>query len=144
LVLTGTQATVDPILVEVPFSCSLQWVHLYAGDATGRPTVVTATVDIALTQITTFGTAASIVGTGVSAILAAASVSTIPLLGWVTNFTTGDILIARLTSFTGLATWLTCSLLLRATDVTVGITGVQDTTGTPVVDANGNPVVLRS
>lgn len=136
--------TCDPILVEVPFDSNIVWAHLYAGDANGRPIKVTATVDLQLTQLAAFGVTTALYGTGATPSLTVQSSADTPVVGWQANLITGDAIVARLATFTGLATWLALTLQLRPTDVAIGVSTIVDNAGDTVVDSNGNTLVFRS
>lgn len=135
---------VDPVLVEVPFPSTIIWAHMFAGDAAGRPVAVSASVDVELTQLLTFNASTSISAGGFSPALSSQAVSDLSIVGWQTNLATGDLLIARLTSFVGLATWVALTLQILPTNVPIGVAGVTDGTGDQIVDSNGNIVVLRN
>lgn len=136
-------ANTDPVLVEVPFPSRIVWAHLYAGDATGLPMAVTASVEVRVTQFTEFGGSVALYGSGTVPALSSASRADLDLTGWQVNLITGDALIGRLLTFTGAATWVTLSLLLRPTDVPIGVTSVIDATSNSYTDANGNLYVYR-
>ncbi len=134
----------DPVLIEIPFPCSIGWAHLFAGDAAGRPMVASATVDVQLTQITNLGSSIALYGTGAIPQLSNASAAIIDLTNWQPNLLTSDILIARLTAFTGLATWVALTLQLVPTDVGLGLIPVVDGAANLLTDGSGNTLVLRN
>lgn len=137
-------ANTDPSKASVPFAGRIAWARLCAGDATGRPVAVTATVDVQLTSFETFGASTSLSGSGTSPSLQTDSVRDCDLTGWHLNLVTGDWLIARLLSFSGSATWIALEMLIRPTDVPIGVAGVVDANGDQIVDNNGNPIVVRN
>jgi hypothetical protein len=137
LVLTNT----DPILVEVPFPSKIIWAHLYAGDAAGQPAVVTASVEVRITQFSSFGGSLALYGSGTAPALTAASRADLDVTNWQVNLLTGDALIARLTAFTGSADWIALVLLIRSVDD--ALITVVDTSGDQFVDTSGNPFVIR-
>lgn len=137
-------ANCDPLLVEVPFPSFVVWAHLYAGDALGHPVEVTATVEVRLTQLLTFGDSVPLYGLGLPPHMTVAAVADVNVQAWQQNLITGDALVARLATFSGTATWLALVLQLRPTDVPLGVTGIVDDSGDTIVDSDGNPIVLRS
>lgn len=144
ITLASGPTTLDPILVEVPFPCRIVWAHMYAGDAAGNPIAVTASADVRLTQLLTFGGSVPLSGTGTPPGLQADSIADADLTGWQLNLTTTDTLIARLTTFTGTATWVALVLQLRPTDVPIGVETMLDASDVTYTDADGNPYVFRS
>jgi hypothetical protein len=134
----------DPVLVEVPFASEIMWVHLFAGIASGAPVAVTTTLDLQLTRWASFGGSTPVYGSGTSPRITADSLGNMSLSGWFVNMTSGDVLIARVLTFSGTATFLTMNILLRSSDVPIGISGVSDGSGGTVVDASGNRIVWRS
>lgn len=144
ITLASGATTVDPDLVEVPYPARLVSVHMYAGDGAGAPVAVSATVDIRLTQFLAFGASIPLSGTGAVPTLQLDSISDTDLTGWQLNLTGTDTLIARLTSFTGTATWVACVMKLRPTDVPIGVETMVDASAVTYTDASGNPYVLRS
>lgn len=105
--------TADPILVEVPDSGDIVWVHLYAGNVSGAPSAVSATIDLQRTAFGSFGSSTSLSGSGTPPRIQSDSIANTSLSGWSTHLNAGDTLIARLTSFTGLATFLVLILRVR-------------------------------
>lgn len=144
ITLASGARTTDPDLVEVPYPARIVSVHMYAGDGAGAPVAVTATVDIQLTQFLAFGASIPLHGTGAAPRLQLDSISDTDLTGWQLNLTGTDTLIARLTSFTGTATWVACIVKLRPTDVPIGVETMFDASDVTYTDADGNPYVFRS
>lgn len=132
-----------PGVVEIPGSLSLVWVHMFAGNEAGSPVTVTASVDVRLTSEGSFGGSTPIYGTTLPRLQSDAAIS-IDIAGWRRNYTTGDAIVYRLASFSGLATWLTLTMQMRPTVVILGQTGLTDNAGNPVLDNAGNVVVSRS
>lgn len=104
---------VDPILLEVPDSGDLVWVHLYAGSASGAPVAVTSTLALNATTYASFGSSTSLYGAGTPPRLQADSHTSISLAGWTTHLDAGDVLISRITAFSGTATWLALIVRVR-------------------------------
>lgn len=138
-----TQTAADPILIEIPFPCTIVWAHLRAGDAAGNPSSVTATVDVELSQFETFGGKTPLYGTGTTPTLSSQSKNNVSLTGWKIDLTTGDTIIARLTALSGSATWLTLTLLLRPTDVPITTSNIADSSGNLLIDSGGNTLILQ-
>lgn len=132
-----------PGIVEIPGSLTLVWVHMFAGDENGDPVIVTASVDLRLTSEGNFGGTSPIYGATLPRIQADALAS-IDLTGWRLNYTTGDAILYRLASFSGLATWLTLTMQMRPTVTIIGQSSLVDNSANIVVDNAGNPVVTRS
>lgn len=137
-------ATTGSLKLMVPFPSRIVWARLSAGDADDNPVAVTATVRVKLTAFETFGASTLLHGTGTIPTITADSVHDCDLTGWQTNLVTGDWLIARLMALTGAPTWLSLELLLRPTDVPIGVQGIVDGAGDGIVDEDGNLIVLRS
>jgi hypothetical protein len=144
LTFASTPTSCDPVLIEVPFPCTIQWAHLWAGDGDGNPVAVTATIEIFITTILTFGAAVPLKGTGTPPTLTLDSATDCDLTGWFINLVTGDALVARVETFTGLASWLALTLLLRPVSEEQGVAGIVDENGDLIVDENGNVIVLRN
>ena len=138
-----TLTTVDPILVEVPFPSRIVWAHLYAGDGAGLPVAITATVDIGLTKLLTFGGSVPLYGSGAVPALTAAASADLLLTGWQIDLDTGDTLVARILTFTGAATWVTLALQVRAVDSLIGEQPIVDSLAADYVDASGATYVIR-
>lgn len=139
----SSPAAVDPILVEVPFACTIGWAHMFAGDAAGNFQTADARVDVRLTQLG-LGSSVSLSGTGAGPALSGVGAAILDLEGWQSNLVVGDILIARLTSFSGSATWVALTLQLLPTHVGLGVAGIVDNNGDQIVDNDGNPIVMRN
>jgi hypothetical protein len=137
-------ANCDPVLNEVPFPGDIVWAHMWAGDAAGNPVAVTATITVGLTQILTFGASTSLHGSGSPPSLVVDSATNASITGWQTHLVTGDTLIGVLTAFTGLATWVALTILVRPTTEDIGVQGIADANGDQIVDEFGNLIVLRS
>lgn len=138
------QANTDPVLVEVPMPCRIVWAHLYAGDVVGNPVATTATVNVQLTSLTTFGASTPLYGSGAIPALVSDSATNLDLTDWHRNLVTTDTLIGRLATFSGAATWLVLVLQLRPTDVPIGVSAVTDDAGDPFTDADGNALTFRA
>ncbi len=140
----STPTFLDPLLAEVPFPSSIQWAHVYAGDGAGHPIAVNTTIDVQLTQLLTFGSSVPLNGTGTAPRLQADSSTDVDLTDWQTNLMTGDALIARVTSLTGVPTWIALVLLLRPTDEALGVIDVTNNAGDPMTNSAGDPMVFRN
>ncbi len=139
-----TLATMDPLLVEVPFPSRLVWAHMYAGDGVGQPSLVTATIQVKLTSVASFGTSIPLSGTGTAPNLNLQSASDCDITDWQLNYDTGDTLIAYPTVFTGAATWLALTLQLRPTDANLGAEDVLDNVGDQMTLNDGTLLEFRS
>lgn len=135
-------ATTDPVQFDVPFPCRLAWARLRAGDALGQPVAVSATVDVQLSQFEQFGGSSKLYATGTMPALSGTYKADLSLSGWHIDLAAGDTVMARLATFSGSATWLTLSLLLRPTDVPVRLAPVLNASGLPYVDASGAVYVM--
>ena len=135
-------SNMNPMLLEVPINGDLIYAHMYAGDASGRPSVVSASVSLLITNVGSWGAGALLSGSGVTPQLAGTAVGNPLTLNWRQHFVTGDAVIAVPTAFIGQATWMALTLQIRSSDVQIGVTGVSAQT-TPITDANGNPIVVR-
>lgn len=143
ITLASVPTNADPMELDVPFACRIVWARLKAGDAAGMPVSVDATVDVQLSQFTTFGGQTPLYGSGTIPTLTSASSVDLSLTGWIVDLVTADTITAKLTTFTGQATWVTLSLQLRPTDVTVG-NAYTTSAGTVYTSANGRSYIFRS
>lgn len=137
-------ANADPVKMSIPFPCTIAAARVCAGDGVGHPVSVSASIDVAITQFSTFGSAVSLQGSGTVPRLQSDSVSNCNLSGWHTNLIAGDWLIARLSSFTGSATWVALELTLQPISVQLGVSTVVDNAGNRLVDNSGNVIVYRN
>lgn len=136
--------TTDPVLVEVPFDATIVWAHMYAGDSRGNPIPISTMVDLTLSSLLTFGAQTPVYGIGARPEMVAESSVDLPLTGWQLNLVTGDTLMATPFTFTGVATWFALTLLIRTTQVPLGVEPIVDNNGAQIVDNAGNLIVLRS
>jgi hypothetical protein len=134
----------DPRIIEVPDPGELVWVHMYAGDANAQPVAVTATVDLQRTRLSTFGGSSPVYGSGTAPSLSGSATADMSLAGWFPHFESGDTLIARLTSFSGTATWVAMMIKVRRDATAQQQFAVLDSAGDAVLDAFGNPVIYRN
>lgn len=140
-----TPVTMGSLKLVVPYPSRIVWARLSAGDADDNPVIVTATVRVKMTGFSTFGGSTLLHGTGTIPTLTLDSSHDCDLTGWQTNLVAGDWLIARLMTLTvGAPTWLSLDLLLRPTDVPVGVTIVTDNAADPMTDNSGDQMVFRS
>ncbi len=139
-----TQPTMDPIIAEIPFPCRLVWVHIWAGDAHGLPVPVSATFELQVTSVFTFGASAPLYGTGVPPALDNVFSANLDLTDWNMNLAIGDTLIAYPLTYTGTATWLAITIQLRPTDQAIGISELVDNAGTTMTFTDGTPVEVRA
>lgn len=137
-------SSLDPIKVSIPFPCTIAAARLCAGDGQGHPAAVTATLDVEITQFGSFGSSRALQGSGTAPRLQSDSVSNCNLSGWQTNLVAGDWLIARLTSFSGSATWIAFELVLQPINANLGVSIVVDNAGNRLVDNSGNVIVYRN
>ena len=134
----------DPIILEVPYPCRILWAHMRAGSAVGDPMPVSATISVQFSQFETFGASTPLHSVGTIPTLATQSSSDCDISDWHQELTTGDTLIAVMETYTGVATWVSLILLIRATDVsTLGQDVMVDADGNPIIDTGGNQVVAR-
>ncbi len=138
-----TAATTGSLKLVIPYPCRILWARLCAGDANDAPIAVSATVRVSLTSFEQFGASSLLSGSGSMPTLASTSSRDCDLTGWYTNLQTGDWLIARLTSFVGLATWVSLDLLLRPTDAIIGSSDYESAASDVYTDADGNPYTFR-
>jgi hypothetical protein len=103
----------DPRIIEVPDPGEIVWVHLYAGNASAQPVAVDVTIDLQRTRLSTFGGSSPVYGSGTPPSLSGSATADMSLVGWFTHFESGDTLIARLSSFTGAATWVAIFVNVR-------------------------------
>jgi hypothetical protein len=145
----GLSATaVSPMLVEIPYPCTIVWAHMYAGTQTGvLANVTSAVIDVIMTQLDAPTRFAHLYGSGTIPTMAAAPVKDLDLTGWHTNLITGDTLIARLQSFSAPTangvSWLSLTLLCRPTSVPIGLGAVEDLSANDIISAAGDTVVTR-
>jgi hypothetical protein len=149
----GLSATaVSPMLVEIPYPCTIVWAHMYAGTQTGVLAAVTsAVVDVIMTQLDAPSRFAHLYGSGTIPTLTSLSVTDLNLTGWHTNLIAGDTLIARLQDFSAptpsatvpVISWLSLTLLCRPTDVPIGLGTVEDLGANDIISAAGDTVVTR-
>lgn len=135
-------STQDPLTVEVPDPGEIVWVHMYAGNPTAQPVAVTATVDLQVTRWETFGGSTPVYGSGTPPRLQSDSVSSANLAGWFTHFDSGATLIARLTAFSGSATWILLLVRVRRDYTPPTQLAVVDELGNAVLDSSGNPIIM--
>jgi len=140
--------TCAPLLVEVPYPCTIVWAHMYSGSQTGVLTPVTnAVIDVIMTQLDAPSRFAHLYGSGTIPTMAALSVKDLDLTGWHVNLITGDTLIARLQTFSAPSTpvisWLSLTLLCRPTSVPIGLGTVEDLSANDIISAAGDTVVAR-
>lgn len=130
-------------LVEVTFPCRILSCHMYAGSTLIEPINVTATVDLRRGQQGIWSAGSHpLYGTTMPSMTAQAE-SSPSITGWEVDLQPGDLIVYRLATFTGTATWLTLTLPVKRIDVTgVGELGITDSGTSVTVD--GVPVVLRS
>ena len=110
--------TQSPAFAEIPFSSTIVYAHMYAGSNTGAPVAVSATIDVEVAPLGAFGSGIPLAGSGNNPALAAQSSATISTSGWLgiaVPLDQGDSLVARLTSFSGSATWVSLTLQIRPT-----------------------------
>ncbi len=137
-----------PLLVEIPYPCTIVWAHMYSGVQTGGFSPVTsAIVDVIMTQLDTPDRYTHLYGDGTIPTMTSASTADLDLTGWHVNLITGDTLIARLQTFsaptTPIVSWLSLVLLCRPTDVPIGVATVEDLASDGLIDSTGADVVLR-
>lgn len=137
-------ATTGSLKLMVPYPSRIVWARISAGDADDNPVAITGTIRVILTNFETFGAPTFLHGTGTIPTITADSVADCSLTGWHTNLVTGDWLIARLVTLTGAPTWVSLEILLRPTDVPIGVQGIVDGAGDFIVDNDGNRIVLRN
>lgn len=131
-----------PGVVEIPGPLTLVWVHMFAGDEAGSPVAVTASVDLRLTSEGNFGGSTPIYGATLPR-LQADAVASIDLSAWRRNYTTGDAILYRLASFSGVATWLSLTMQMRPVTAAQAVGSITDLAGNDVVDLAGNPITTR-
>jgi hypothetical protein len=107
---SALSTSADPILIEVPDSGDLQWVHLYATNALGVGVNATATLSIVIGSVGSVPSAA-MNGSGSAPSMTAQSYASTSISGWTTHVNAGDAIRARITAISGGATAL--SLILR-------------------------------
>jgi len=134
---------VDPLIAEIPIDGRLVWAHLWAGDGAGNPVAVQASIDLRLTSIRGFGSAASVPQSGAPILLDTAASNDIDISGWLRNYVTGDTLIAIPTTFIGTATWIALTLQFRPQDAPQGVSVVTDNAGTDMTFNDGSTVEFR-
>lgn len=137
-------ATADPVLIEAPDPGEIVWVHLYAGSANYEPVAVTAVLDLQRTRWETFGGTTPVYGSGTSPRITADTQANMSLAGWFAHMDAGDTLIAKLTSFSGTATWLSMQIKVRRESTVLAQSTVVDAAGNQYVDASGNFYVYRN
>jgi hypothetical protein len=137
-------AAFDPLVVEVPDPGEIVWVHLYAGDVNGQPVAVTTAIDLQVTRWESFGGSSPVYGSGTVPRITADSSANVSLSGWFTHLEGGDALIAKMTSFSGTATWVAMNIKVRRDTTAQNRVGVLDDTGGQVLDAYGNPIIYRT
>jgi hypothetical protein len=114
-----TLASMDPMLLEVPFPSRIVWARLWALDGAipAQPIAVSATVGVRLTNYASFDGGALLSGTGAVPALVSAPKASVDLAGWVIKLTIGDAVIAQPTAFSGAAHMLGLTIQLRPTEV---------------------------
>src|SRR5215831_12454094 len=111
----------DPVILEIPYPSALVWCHVYAGDGHGEPIPVTATIELRITKFSSFGSGpTALYGSGARPALSFAAANNVNLDGWITNFDTGDLIIAYPSTYSGTAVWLALTLQLRPVLTIIG------------------------
>jgi hypothetical protein len=135
-------------LVEITFPCTILGCHIYAGTAgsTGlQPSFVTATVDLLLSQQGTWASgAATLYNTGTIPTITAAVETSVSITGWIVNLQPGDLILWRLATFSGTATWMSVTLPIRRLDTqNIGVLSLFDSSSINFTNASGSPFVVR-
>lgn len=133
-------------LLEVPFPARVVAIHFFAGSALFVPTIVTATVDIQFASQGNWIAGMTPLHAGILPSIAAAAEGLVTdMTDWTTALAQGDLLGARLATFSGLATFLLVSIIVRKLPVKgIDVFEMVDDAGDRLVDDNGNPIVWRS
>lgn len=136
--------TGHPIMTIATFPCRILGCWMFAGDDNLQPVAVTATVDLRIGQRGSWSAGSSPLYGSTMPGLTAASEADVSVADWLVNLQPGDLLPARLATFSGLATWLLLALPLRKLDaIGLGADDLVDSAEDQVVDESGNQVVLR-
>lgn len=132
-------------LVEVRFPCRILACHLFAGSAALAPVAVTASVDLRLGRQGSWASGSSFLHGGTLPGITAAVESDVSVSDWIVNLEPGDLILYRLVSISGAATWLTLTLPVLRLDLTSsGTDDVIDGFGDDIVTSDGESVILRS
>jgi len=109
-----------------------------------QPVSCTATIDLRLASLGTWGAAGGIPLAPVMPRLVNQAEADIDITGWITSLQPGDQLIYSLSQFTGNATCITMTIAMKRIDQTdVGNPPVVDDTGTEFTDPDGDPFTTR-
>jgi hypothetical protein len=145
----GTPLTANMAgLCEIAFPCRILSCHMFAGTASGSsgilPTVATATVDLRIgSQGQWAGGSMPLYPAGAPT-MTNTSEAAIDTTGWIDDLQPGDLLLWRLVSIVGTATWLSVTLRIRRLDVTgLGVAALTNQGAVNFTDASGASFVVR-
>ena len=108
-------ANLDPLSLEIPYDCRIVYATLRAGDANAMPVSVSATISLQLSTFSTFGAYTPVNVSGANPTLTSQSSNNCSLTGWHVSLAEAESMTARVTAFTGTATWLWLAIKLRPT-----------------------------
>ncbi len=136
-------------MIQVTFPCRILGCFIYAGTANDTdglmPASVTATVDLRLgTQGDWSGGSVALYNTDTIPTITAAAETSLSVDLWHIDLQPGDLILWRLVTFLGSATWMSVQLSVRRIDVTgIGVSSVFDPSSVDFTDGGGNPFVIR-
>jgi hypothetical protein len=136
-------------LIKVTFPCRILACDIFAGTAGDTdglmPAAVTATVDLRLgTQGAWSGGSTTLYGTGAIPTITASAEANLSVTGWHIDLQPFDLILWRLATFSGAATWMAVELAVRRLDTTgIGESGFFDSASIDFTDSSGNPFVVR-
>jgi hypothetical protein len=137
-------ANLDPVLIDVPFPSRIIWARIRAGDATGAPVLVSATIDLRLSNFASFGGSTAIYANAGIVSITNATKLDLSLTGWIVDLDIGDSLSAQVLSVATLATWLSLTLLIRPTDMPIGVNPINSGSGSTVISGAGNTLIRKT
>lgn len=131
-------------VIELTFPCQIISAHMYAGTSTFDPTPSTATIDVQLSTFSQYGGGGRVSLTGGSRpSMTSVTKQNIDVSGWIQQLNPGDVLLYRLVSMTGFATFISLQIGVRRLDAALAETTVVDSGGNTLTDASGTTLEFR-
>lgn len=131
--------------VEITFPCRIISCRMYAGNVTLQPAKCSAIVELQLTTVSQYagGGRLSLTG-GTNPNIANAVTQDVSVDGWVTQLDPQDVLLYRLASVAGDATWLSLQIGVRRIDAPLTNVQVADNASNLLTDTNGTVLNFRT
>lgn len=136
-------------MIQVTFPCRILGCFIYAGTAGDTdglmPSSVTATVDLRLaTQGAWSGGSTALYNTDTIPTITASAETSLAVDLWHIDLQPADLILWRLVTFVGVATWMSVQLPVRRIDTTgIGVSSLFDPSSVDFTDGGGNAFVIR-